>query len=60
MRRPSLLRIGSQCSVITSGKADLDAAAWGTKWLEVSMSLCEGVMPASSPRRLHLTCWTQS
>ena len=59
-RRPSFLRIGSQCSVITSGRSDLDAAARGTKWLEVSMSLLEGVVSASSPRRLHLTCWTQS
>ena len=25
-RRPSLLRIGSQCSVITSGRCDSDAA----------------------------------
>ena len=59
-RRPSLLRIGSQCSVITSGRSDLDAAAQGTKWLEVSMSLLEGVVPASNPRRLHLMHWTQS
>ena len=60
MRRPSLLRIGSQCSVITSGRSDLDAAARGMKRLEVSMSLHEDVVPASSPRRLHLMHWTQS
>ena len=59
-RRPSLLRIGSQWSVITSGRSDSDAATQGTKWPEVSMSLLEGVVPASNPRRLHLMCWTQS
>ena len=59
-RRPSLLRIGSQWSVITSGRSDSDAAARGTKWPEVLMSLLEGVVPVSCPRRLHLTCWTQS
>ena len=58
-RRPSTLRIGSQWSVITSGRSDSDAAARGTKWSEVSMSFLEGVVPASNPRRLHLTCWTQ-
>ena len=60
MRRPSLLRIGSQWSVITSGRSDSDATARGTKWPEVSMSLLEGVVPASNPRRLHLTHWAQS
>ena len=60
MRRPSLLRIGSQCSVITSGRSDSDAVAWGTKRLKLSMSLLEGVVPSSSPKRLHLTHWTQS
>ena len=60
MRRPSLLRIGSQCSVITSGRSDSDAAIQGTKWLELSMSLLEGVVPASNPRRLPLMLWTQS
>ena len=30
------------------------------KWLKVSMSLLEGMVPASNPRRLHLTCWIQS
>ena len=59
-RRPSLLRIGSQWSVITSGRFDSDATAQGTKWPEVSMSLLEGVVPASNPRRLHLMCWTKS
>ena len=59
-RRPSLLRIGSQWSVITSGRSDSDATARGTKQLKVSMSLLEGVIPASSPRRLRLMCWTQS
>ena len=59
-RRPSTLRIGSQWLVITSGRSDLDNAAWGTKWSEVSMSFLEGMVPASNPRRLHLTCWTQS
>ena len=59
MRRPSLLGIGSQCSVITSGRSDLDAAARGTKRLELSMSLLEGKAPASNPRRLPLMLWTQ-
>ena len=59
-RRLSALRIGSQWSVITSGRADLDATTQGTKQSEVSMSFLEGVVPASNPRRLHLTCWTQS
>ena len=59
-RRPSLLRIGSQWSVITSERSDSDAAAQGTKWPEVSMSFLEGMVPASNPRRLHLMCWTQS
>ena len=60
MRRPSLLRIGSQWSVITSGMSNLDAAARGTKQPKVSMSLLEGMVPASNPRRLHLMRWTQS
>ena len=59
-RRLSLLRIGSQCSVITSGRSDSDAAIQGTKQLELSMSLLEGEAPASNPRRLPLTLWTQS
>ena len=59
-RRPSSWRIGSQWSVITSGRSDSDAAARGTKRSEVSMSFLEGVVPASNPRRLHLTHWTQS
>ena len=59
-RRPSLLRIGSQCSVITSGRSDSDTAVRGTKWLELSMSLLEGEVPASNPRRLPLMLWTQS
>ena len=59
-RRPSSQRTGSQWSVITSGGYDSDAAAWGTKQSEVSMSFLEGVVPASNPRRLHLMCWTQS
>ena len=58
-RRPSSRRIGSQWSVITSGKSDSDAAAWGTMRSEVSMSFLEGVVPASNPRRLHLMRWTQ-
>ena len=60
MRRPTLLRIGSQWSVITSGRSDSDTAAQGMKRLKVSMSLLDGMVPASNPRRLHLTCWTQS
>ena len=58
-RRPSALRIGSQWSVITSGRSDSDAAARGTKRSEVSMSFLEGMVPASNPRRLHLMHWTQ-
>ena len=58
-RRPSLLRIGSQCLVITSGRSVSDAAVRGTKWLELSMSLPEGKVPASNPRRLPLMLWTQ-
>ena len=57
-RRPSLLRMGSQCSVITSGSSD--ATVRGTKWLEFLMSLLEGEAPASNPRRLPLTLWTHS
>ena len=41
MRRPSLLRIGSQWLVITSGRSNSDAATWGTKQSEVSMSFLE-------------------
>ena len=59
-RRPSLLRIGSQWSVFTSGRSNSDAAAQGTKQPKVSMSLLEGVVPAYNPRRLHLMRWTQS
>ena len=59
-RRPSLLRIGSQCSVITSGRSVSDATIRGTRWLELLMSLWEGETPASNPRRLPLTLWTQS
>ena len=59
-RRPSTLRIGSQWSVITSGRFDSDDAAQGTKQSKVSMSFLEGVVPASNPRRLHLMHWTQS
>ena len=55
-RRPSSQRIGSQWSVITSGKSDSNAAAWGTKCSEVSMSFLKGVVSASNPRWLHLTC----
>ena len=58
-RRPSSRRIGSQWSVITSGKSDFDAAAQGTNCSEVSMSFLESVVPASNPRRLHLMRWTQ-
>ena len=57
-RRPSSWRIGSQWSVITSGRSDSDAATRGTKHSEVSMSFLEGVVPASNPRRLHLMHWT--
>ena len=32
----------------------------GTKCSKVSMSFLEGVVPASNPRRLHLTHWTQA
>ena len=59
-RRPSLLRIGSQWSVITSGRSDSDAATRGKKRSKVSMCFLEGVVPASNPRRLHLMRWTQS
>ena len=59
-RRPSSRRIGSQWSVITSGRSDCDATAWGTKCSKGSMSFPEGMVPAFNPRRLHLTCWTQS
>ena len=58
-RRPSSRRIGSQWSVITSGKSDSDAATQGTKRSKVSMSFLEGMVPASNPKRLHLMCWTQ-
>ena len=58
-RRPSSQRIGSQWLVITSGKSNFDAATRGTKCSEASMSSLEGVVPASNPRRLHLTHWTQ-
>ena len=58
-RRPSSWSIGSQCSIITSGRSGSDAAARGMRHSEVSMSSQEGVVPASKPRRLHLTCWTQ-
>ena len=58
-RRPSSQRIDSQWSVITSGKYNSDAVAWGMKHSEVSMSFLEGVVPASNPRRLHLMRWTQ-
>ena len=58
--RPSSWRIGSQWSVITSGRSNSDAAAQGTKQSEVSMSFLEGMVPASNPRRLHLMRWTQS
>ena len=58
-RRPSTLRIGSQWSVITSGRSDSDAVTWGTKWSKGTMSFLEGMVPASNPRRLHLTHWTQ-
>ena len=54
-RRPSLLRIGSQCLVITSGRSDSDAAAQDMKGLELLMFLLEGEVPASNPRRLPLT-----
>ena len=59
-RRPSLLRIGSQCLVITSGNYDSKAATWGTKRLELLMSFLEGEVPAFNPRRLPLMLWTQS
>ena len=58
--RPSLLRIGSQWSVITSGSSDSDNATRGMKQLELSMSFLEGMVSASNPRRLHLTSWTHS
>ena len=58
-RRPSLLRIGSQCS-ITSGSSVSDAAVRGMQQLELSMSLLEGEAPASNPKRLPLTLCTQS
>ena len=58
-RRPSSQRIGSQWSVIKSGKSNSNAAAQGTKSSEVSMSSLDGVVPASNPRRLHLMHLTQ-
>ena len=57
-RRPSLLRIGSQWSVITSGSSDSDDAAREMKRLKLSMSFLEGMVSASNPRRLHLMSWT--
>ena len=59
-RRPSLLRMGSQCSVITSGSSVSDTAIRGMKQLEFLMSLLEGEAPASNPRRLPLMLWTHS
>ena len=59
-RRPSLLRMGSQCSVITLRSSVSDAAVQGMKRLEFSMSLLEGEAPAFNPRRLPLTLWTHS
>ena len=59
-RRPSLLRMGSQCSVITLGSSVSDAAVQGTMQLEFLMSLLEGEAPASNPRRLPLMLWTHS
>ena len=59
-RRASSQRIGSQWSVITSGRSNSDAAAQGTKCSEVSMSFLVGVVPAFNPRRLYLMCWTES
>ena len=58
-RRPSSWSIGSQCSIITSGRSSSDTAAQGMKCSKVSMSSREGMVPASKPRRLHLTHWTQ-
>ena len=58
-RRPSSWRMGNQWSVITSGGSDSHAAAQGTNRSEVLMSSLEGVVPASNPRRLHLTQCTQ-
>ena len=58
-RKPSSRRIGSQWSVITSGKSNSNAATWGMKHSEVSISFLEGVVPGSNPRRLHLTRWIQ-
>ena len=58
-RRPSSQRMGSQLSVITSGKSNSDAATWGMKCSKVSMFFLEGVVPGSNPRWLHLMHWTQ-
>ena len=52
--------MGNQWSTITLGGSDSDAAGQGMKCSEVSMSFLEGAAPTSKPRRLHLTCWTQS
>ena len=59
-RGPSLLRLVSQCSAITSGGSVSDAAIRSQKWLEPSIFLLEGELPASNPRRLPLTLCTHS
>ena len=55
MRRPSSQRIVSQCSVIISGGSDSLHVARGMNHGEESMSSLDGMVPASGPRRLHLT-----
>ena len=58
-RRPSSQRMGSQWSVIIQGDSDSQAAVQGMNCSDVLMSSLEGVVPASNPRRLHLTQCTQ-
>ena len=53
-------RMGNQWSATTSDGSGFNTAAQGMKHSEVSMSFLEGVAPASNPRRLPLTHWTQS
>ena len=55
IRRPSSQRTGSQCSVIISGGSNSLHVAQGTNHGEESMSSLDGIVPASRPRRLHLT-----
>ena len=60
MRQSCSQMMGNQWSATTSGGSGSNAAAQGMKCSKVSMSFLEGVAPASNPRRLPLTHWTQS